>query len=43
MRGQGRIVGGEKSKFGDWPWQVLSIKVILLFMIVVRIGSIKIK
>lgn len=23
MRGQGRIVGGEKSKFGDWPWQVL--------------------
>lgn len=23
LRGQGRIVGGEKSKFGDWPWQVL--------------------
>ena len=24
LRGQGtaRIVGGEKSKFGDWPWQV---------------------
>merc|ERR1719367_2415382 len=23
LRGQGRIVGGKKSKFGDWPWQVL--------------------
>ena len=23
LRGQGRIVGGEKFKFGDWPWQVL--------------------
>ena len=22
LRGQGRIVGGEKSNFGDWPWQV---------------------
>ena len=22
LRGQGRIVGGKKSKFGDWPWQV---------------------
>lgn len=23
LRGQGRIVGGNKTKFGDWPWQVL--------------------
>ena len=22
LRGQGKIVGGEKSAFGDWPWQV---------------------
>ena len=21
--GAGRIVGGDKTKFGDWPWQVL--------------------
>jgi len=23
IRGEGRIVGGTKSQFGDWPWQVL--------------------
>ena len=33
LRGQGRIVGGKKSKFGDWPWQVRALLPQLLLFV----------